>query len=1525
MPLTLGADLKHMATAIGNAETLVKNEYTQLASTYPSAHSTLDSLGLYRPEFERDNCGFGLIAQMDGKPSNWLVRTAIESLNRMTHRGAIAADGKSGDGCGLLMKRPEGFLRAVASELGFALNDTFAAGMVFLNADNALANKARATLENALRAQGVEVLGWRIVPTDPNACGEHALAVLPQIEQIFVNAPADMDAVHFERALFIARRQTEKQIEPNDPAFYIPSLSARVLSYKGLVMPEYLPVFYPDLQDERFESALCVYHQRFATNTLPQWRLAQPFRQLAHNGEINTVAGNRNWSVARSMKFETPLIPDMDAVRPLVSMSGSDSNSLDNMLEALLMGGMDIFRAMRLLIPPAWQNIESMDPDLRAFHEYNSMHMEPWDGPAGIVLTDGRYAACTMDRNGLRPARWVITKDRHITLASEIGVYDYDSDQVVRKGRLRPGQMIAVDTETGALVLPEQIDQDLKQRQPYKQWLETYTRHLATAIKDDEPSAPELAHSELEVAQKLFQITFEERQEVLKVLASDGQEAIGSMGDDTPIAVLSQHRRSLYDYFRQQFAQVTNPPIDPLREQIVMSLETCLGRELNLFEETADHAKRLIIDSPVLSRGKFSALLETHTNDYPHQMLDLGYDPSGSLHGAIKQLCKDAEDAVRAGKVLLVLSDRAMQANRPQVHALLATGAVHHHLVRTGLRCDANLIIDTATARDPHQFATLIGYGATAVHPWLAYEVLHDLIAQDDLRNITASDAAALYRKGINKGLYKILSKMGISAVASYRGAQLFEAVGLHREVVDLCFKGTTCRIQGSRFADLENDQRVLMREAWNQRKPIRQGGLLKFLHGGEYHAYNPDVVQSLQKAVQSGEMNDYRVFAKHVNGRGVAALRDLFALSDKTQAIPLDQVEPWENIAKRFDTAAMSLGALSPEAHEALAIAMNTLGGRSNSGEGGEDPARYGTNKVSKIKQIASGRFGVTPHYLVNAEVLQIKVAQGAKPGEGGQLPGNKVNDLIARLRFCNPGTTLVSPPPHHDIYSIEDLAQLIFDLKQVNPDALVSVKLVAEAGVGTIAAGVAKAYADLITIAGHDGGTGASPLTSVKYAGSPWELGLSETHQILRANDLRGRVRLQTDGGLKTGLDVVKAAMLGAESFGFGTGPMVALGCKYLRICHLNNCATGVATQNATLREKHFKGLPEMVINYFRFVAEEAREWMAQLGIRSFDELVGRSDLLEAATGLSDKQSNLDLSPILRGHGNIPADKPHTVQDARNVPFDTAELAEQMVRDCLPAIENKRGGSFSYQVRNTDRSIGARLSGEIAKRHGNLGMESTPLEIALQGNVGQSFGVWNAGGLHLTLEGDANDYVGKGMAGGRLVLHPPKNAAYRSHETPIMGNTCLYGATGGELFAAGTAGERFGVRNSGATTVVEGVGDHGCEYMTGGIVAVLGSTGLNFGAAMTGGLAYVLDMEQAFVDRYNHELVDIHRLTPEPMQPYRDHLLSLIERHAALTGSAWSRKIANEFADFSGLFWLVKPKALELADLLATQTRAA
>ncbi len=1494
------------------------------AQRYPSH----DFGALYNPKFERDNCGFGLIAQMDNKASNWLVRTAISSLNRMTHRGAIAADGKSGDGCGLLMKKPEGFLRTIAQEQGFPLKDDFAVGMVFLNTDTGKAEVAQKTLEKYLQEQGVEVAGWRTVPTNAEeACGEHARAIQPQIKQIFVNAPEGLDETHFERSLYIARRQTEKVVEPEDEMFYISSLSARVLSYKGLVMPEYLPVFYPDLKDERFESSLCVYHQRFATNTLPQWRLAQPFRHLAHNGEINTVQGNRNWSVARAMKFKTPLIPDMDAVRPLVSMSGSDSNSLDNMLEALLMGGIDIFRSMRMLIPPAWQNVEQMDPDLRAFHDYNSMHMEPWDGPAGIVLTDGRFAACTMDRNGLRPARWVMTEDRHITLASEIGVYDYKPEEVVRKGRLKPGQMLAVDTETGKLLLSEEIDEDLKSRQPYKQWLHNQTEELVDKIDDSgvptEAACEGVECALLDTAQKLFQVTSEEKTEILTVLAQTGQEAVGSMGDDTPVAVLSTKIRSPYDYFRQQFAQVTNPPIDPLREQIVMSLETCFGREMNLFEESEAHAKRVTVSSPVLSFSKYNQLLANSDPAIAAVQISLEYSPESDLRSAIEVVCDQAESAVRDGKVLVILSDRQIHEGQLMIHALLATGAVHHRLVQTGLRCDANVVVETGTARNPHHFATLIGYGASAIYPWLAYETLQQMMGEqvfdsNDLHVVTSN-----YRKGIDKGLFKILSKMGISTITSYRGAQLFEAVGLHPEVVDLCFRDTTCRIAGTRFADIEADQKELARLAWNTRKAVDQGSSLRYMHGGEYHAFNPDVVKAVQQAVRSGEQKDYEVYAGLVNERPAAALRDLLKLREDVQSIPLDEVEPIEAITKRFDTAAMSLGALSPEAHESLAIAMNTLGGRSNSGEGGEDPARFGTNKVSKIKQIASGRFGVTPHYLVNAEVLQIKIAQGAKPGEGGQLPGKKVNEMIARLRNCNPGTTLISPPPHHDIYSIEDLAQLIYDLKQVNPDALVSVKLVAEAGVGTIAAGVAKAYADLITISGYDGGTAASPLTSIKYAGSPWELGLSETHQILRMNDLREKIRLQTDGGLKTGLDVVKAAMLGAESFGFGTLPMVAVGCKYLRICHLNNCATGIATQNAELRSKHYHGAPEMVMNLFRFIAEETRVWMAKLGIRSLNELVGRSDLLAMLDGKTEKQNHLELLPLLTNH-TLETSHGQFCTSAKNEPFDQGELAEKIVAETKAAVEAKSGGSFEFTVQNTDRSIGARLSGEIAKRYGNHGMNDAPVELKLSGTTGQSFGVWNAGGLHMTLEGDANDYVGKGMAGGKLVLYPPKISTFESRETPIMGNTCLYGATGGRIYASGLAGERFGVRNSGAVAVVEGVGDHGCEYMTGGVVTVLGQTGLNFGAAMTGGFAFVLDEDNGFVDRCNHEFIELHRLLPETMGGYREYLRETVATFVAETGSSWGQTILDRFEDYLAQFWLITPKSLELDSLLEMQKEA-
>jgi len=1488
-----------------------------------STHNTPQS-GLYRPEFERDNCGFGLIAQMDGKPSHWLLETAIGALARLTHRGAVAADGKTGDGCGLLLKKPDDFLRTMAGELGITPAALYAAGMVFLNPDETKATAARQKLEAELKAEGLHPAGWRTVPVNPEACGEEALRTLPTIEQIFVDAPDGMDETAFERHLYIARRRTEKAIEPHDDYFYIPSLSSRVISYKGLVMPENLPVFYRDLANPAMASSLAVFHQRFSTNTWPQWRLAQPFRYLAHNGEINTIQGNRNWSVARGHKFETPELPMAD-VRPLVSMTGSDSNSLDNMLEALLAGGMDIFRAMRLLIPPAWQNVADMDADLRAFYEYNSMHMEPWDGPAGIVLTDGRYAACSMDRNGLRPARWVITKDRHITLASEIGVWDYAPTDVVMKGRLKPGQMIAADTETGELLLPEDIDNRLKSRHPYKQWLAEKAMRLESKLEEESCDAI-LSPEAIDTYQKLFQVTYEERDQVIRVLAEAGQEAVGSMGDDTPFPVLSRKIRSPYDNFRQQFAQVTNPPIDPIREQVVMSLETCFGRERNMFEETPEHAARLLVDSPVLSTSKFNqlkALGETNP-DYACATIALNRDGGQDLRSAIEAICDEAEAAVRAGKVILILSDRDIAPDRLPVHALYATGAVHHRLIRAGLRCDANIVVETGTARDPHHFAVLLGYGATAIHPYLAYEVIRDLIRDGAITEPDACKLDAQYRKGINKGLYKITSKMGISTISSYRGAQLFECVGLAQEVVDLCFAGTTNRVEGSRFADLEADLRELTRIAFNPRKPIEQGGLLKFVHGGEEHAYNPDVVRTLQEAVRSGDYAKYKEYAALVNERPVLALRDLLALRDDVSPIPLDEVEPVEAIVKRFDSAAMSLGALSPEAHETLAEAMNTLGGRSNSGEGGEDPKRYGTNKRSKIKQVASGRFGVTPAYLRSAEVLQIKIAQGAKPGEGGQLPGHKVNELIAELRYCKPGVPLISPPPHHDIYSIEDLAQLIYDLKQVNPDALVSVKLVAEAGVGTIAAGVAKAYADLITISGYDGGTGASPLTSVKYAGGPWELGLTETHQLLRANDLRDKVRLQTDGGLKTGLDVVKAAILGAESFGFGTGPMIAMGCKYLRICHLNNCATGVATQDKVLRLEHYRGEVQWVMNYFRFIAEEVRELLASLGCRKLTDLIGRTDLLRILEGSTEKQKNLNLEPLL-SDGGVPADKPRHCTVPKNEPFDRGELAEQMVLDALPAIENRTGGEFHYELKNIHRSIGARLSGEIAVRHGNTGMEDAPIVLRLTGTAGQSFGVWNAGGLHLYLEGDANDYVGKGMAGGKLVLRHPAGVDYDPSTTPIMGNTCLYGATGGKLFAAGTAGERFGVRNSGCHAVVEGVGDHGCEYMTGGLVTVLGSTGSNFGAGMTGGFAYVYDPEHRFAERINPD-VEIARIATEQMEAYRNHLRGVIEEFVSETGSARGQAILDDFAGAIGDFWLVKPRAASLETLLEDlQERAA
>ncbi|KGJ95249.1 glutamate synthase large subunit [Colwellia psychrerythraea] len=1475
---------------------------------------------LYDHSVQKDNCGFGLIAHQQGETSHKLIKTAISALDRMQHRGGIASDGKTGDGCGLLLQKPDSFFRAVAADNNWKLGKKYAVGMIFLSPDPIEAALSKKILEEELSSECLTLIGWRAVPVDTSVLGEIAIGNLPTIEQIFVDAPPGWRNLELERRLYMARRRAEKRI--TDQKFYVASLSCLVTIYKGLMMPVDLPNFYLDLADIRMQSAICVFHQRFSTNTSPQWHLAQPFRYLAHNGEINTINGNRQWSRARTHRFKSPLLPDLQDAAPFVGQTGSDSSSLDNMLELFLAGGMDLYRAMRLLMPPAWQNNPLMDDDLRAFYEFNSMHMEPWDGPAGVVMTNGRHVACNLDRNGLRPARYVITRNGFITLASEVGIWDYGEDEVVEKGRVGPGEMLAIDTYTGKVSHSADIDNNLKERHPYRDWL---TKNIRRLIPFDELEANLIGQraftdEEMNQYHKIFNYSYEEIQQVIKTLAENGQEATGSMGDDTPMAVLSSQTRTLYDYFRQQFAQVTNPPIDPLRERYVMSLGTCIGREHNVFNETSGHADRMLFSTPVLMYTGLKQLRDLDPEHYRSDTLSLSFDAKEGLEAAIRRLCDESEDLVRNnGTVILVLSDRNIQPGLLVIPAAMAVGAVQKRLVDQQLRCDSNIIVETGSVRDSHQYAVLLGLGATAIYPYLAFETIEQLVEQKQI-DLSARDAIVNYREGINKGLLKILSKMGISTIASYRCAGLFEVIGLNEDIMALCFSDLPSRIKGADFNDIQQDAINLTRKAFLPHQKVNHGGILKYVHGGEYHAFNPNVVNYLQRAVQNGDYNDYRTFADEVNQRPVATIRDLLKLRDDCDPIELDQVESEGEMFKRFDGAAMSIGALSPEAHEALAIAMNRLGGYSNSGEGGEDERRFGTVKNSRIKQIASGRFGVTPHYLVNADVLQIKVAQGAKPGEGGQLPGDKVSPLIAKLRYSVPGVTLISPPPHHDIYSIEDLAQLIFDLKQVNPKAVVSVKLVSGPGVGTIASGVAKAYADFITISGYDGGTAASPLTSVKYAGCPWELGLAEAHQSLVTNGLRHKVRLQVDGGLKTGLDIVKAAILGAESFGFGTAPMVALGCKFLRICHLNNCATGVATQDEVLREQFFKGLPDQVMNYFKFIAREVREILANLGVESLTDIIGRTDLLVQIDGMTSKQSKLDLSPIIAPV--VAGENTALHQTEENTAFDEGQLNQKILAAASDAVSHSKGGEFRFTIQNTDRSVGATLSGEIARQHGDQGMASSPITIHLSGTAGQSFGVWNAGGLNITLTGDANDYVGKGMAGGKLTLKPPVGVEYPSHKTMIMGNTCLYGATGGKLFSSGRAGERFAVRNSGCHAVVEGTGDHACEYMTGGIVTILGETGVNFGAGMTGGFAYVLDETGDLDVRLNKDSIEM--LAIENLTIHQEHLRGIINQHFEETGSLRAHEMLHDFDRYAPLFKLIKPTATDVKTLLGHRSRS-
>ena len=1498
------------------------------------AHGLPPRQGLYDPAFEHDACGVGFVANIRGERSHDVIRKGIQVLENLEHRGACGCDPQTGDGAGVLIQLPDAFLRREAGQLGIDLPapGAYAVGQVFLSTDDELAAWQAARFEEAVIGEGQRVLGWRDVPHHPETIGRVAREGLPRIRQVLLGAASGLDPDAFERKLYVIRRLVEKAAQQRGGFFYVPSLSSRTIAYVGMLMSSQIEPFYPDLADPAVESALALVHSRYSTNTLPTWSLAQPFRYLAHNGEINTLRGNRNWMHAREGTLRSDLLgEDLAKLYPIMTEGASDSAQFDNALEFLILTGRELPEAILMMIPEAWENREDMDPDLKAFYEYHSFLMEPWDGPASIAFTDGRKIGAVLDRNGLRPSRYVVTKDGFVVMASEVGVVDIRPEDVLRKGRLEPGRIFFVDLEQGRIIEDTAIKGDYRTRRPYRAWVEA-NRLL---LSDLPPAAVPAAHTNPELRfrlQQVFGYTNEDLRILLASMASQGKWPIGSMGEDAALACLSDRPRMLYSYFKQLFAQVTNPAMDSINERPVMALYSTLGAEKNILEETPDHARLLRLDHPVITDEELERIRAVSLPGFRARTLSALFkvaDGGDGLRGALDALCSEAERAVREGVNILVLSDRGVTPDLAPIPMLLATGAVHHHLVREELRTQCGIVCETGEAREVPHMALLIGYGAAAINPYLAFQTLDELVADGTHvpAGLDAETARKNFIKANDKGLLKTFAKMGISTLQSYRGAQIFEAVGLARDLVARCFTGTASRVSGVSYDVLAREASMRHERAFPgddfAYPELDPGGLYQWRARGERHTYNPDTVALLQHAVSRGSYTDYQAFSRAADGDAerLCTLRGLFRFKYAGEPLPLEEVEPAAEIAKRFCTGAMSYGSISLEAHQTLAIAMNRLGGRSNTGEGGEDPDRFtpdpgGDLRRSAIKQVASGRFGVTSWYLVNADELQIKIAQGAKPGEGGELPGHKVSETIAKVRYSTPGVGLISPPPHHDIYSIEDLAQLIFDLKNSNRRARVSVKLVAETGVGTIAAGVAKGKADGVLISGHDGGTGASPLASIKYAGLPWEIGLAETQQTLVLNDLRGRIRVQTDGGLKTGRDVVIAAMLGADEFGFSTAPLVALGCILMRVCHLNTCPVGIATQDPELR-KRFAGKPESVVRYLLFVAEEVREYMAKLGFRTVDEMVGQVERIEVDRAVAHwKAKGLDFSELL-----YKPEAHHAVYNCQVQDHGLEKVLDmQLLELASPALERREKVEIELPIRNTDRTVGTILGSEVSLAHGEAGLPEDTIVCRFKGSAGQSFGAFVPRGVTLLVEGDANDYTGKGLSGGKIAIRVPDATSFDPAENIVVGNVVLYGATAGEAYFHGVAGERFCVRNSGASAVVEGVGDHGCEYMTGGRVVILGGTGLNFGAGMSGGIAYVLDLDGSFPGRVNPETVDLDPLTDED----EDIIQRMVRRHFHYTRSRRAEDVLRKWNTYAPRFVKVFPRDYKraLGDRIAAES---